>query len=361
MKSGMTFHEMTNEIKRQAESKADYIVDTRRLEMEPCATGPTLRVLADDGADMIEPLDIRPIAHRQIQDYLKIPAGYYDRMLTHSPGLLARNVNNWFHHEPARRMIRTLDNSARAFRSDRYRRIDNLEILQSALPVIGEMPDARFESCCVTESRMYVKVVNPRLETEVRVGDVVQAGILISNSEVGEGSVNIQPLVIRLVCMNGMVVNDAAIRKNHLGRVNSADENFMLYSDATLIADDQAFMLKIRDTVRAVVDEARFSQVVGLMREAADAKMTSGDIPAVVKLTSRDFGLNENEETGVLNHLIQDRDYTLYGLSNAVTRFSQDVDNYDRATKLESVGYDILSMSGSQWNRLNSAASKAAA
>ena len=50
-------------------------------------------------------------------------------------------------------------------------------------------------SCEVTENRLYLKVVNHRLEMEVRKGDIVQAGVMISNSEVGLGAVSIQPLV----------------------------------------------------------------------------------------------------------------------------------------------------------------------
>ena len=42
-----------------------------------------------------------------------------------------------------------------------------------------------FESCQLTESRMYIKVVNTRLQAEVSPGDIVQSGIIISNSEVG--------------------------------------------------------------------------------------------------------------------------------------------------------------------------------
>ena len=52
-------------------------------------------------------------------------------------------------------------------------------------------------SCEVTENRLYLKVVNHRLEMEVRKGDIVQAGVMISNSEVGLGAVSIQPLVLR--------------------------------------------------------------------------------------------------------------------------------------------------------------------
>lgn len=211
----------------------------------------------------------------------------------------------------------------------------------------------RFESCQITEDRMYIKAVNPRLQSEVTPGDIVQAGIIISNSEVGLGSVSIQPLVYRLVCENGMVVNDAATKRNHIGRTNSADENFQLYSAETLEADDHAFLLKVRDTVEAAINEAKFSQVVDMMREAKDARMNTADVPAIVQLASKDFGITESEQTGVLQHLIEGNDLTLYGLSNAVTRYSQDVDSYDRATSLEGIGYNILSMPAKQWNRIN--------
>jgi len=250
-------------------------------------------------------------------------------------------------------MVRTLDGITRAFLSNRYRRIDNLEVAEAVLPIIGEMPEAKIESCQITDSRMYLKIVNPRLEAEVVPGDIVQAGIVISNSETGQGAVSIQPLVLRLVCMNGMVVNDAQTRRNHVGRINSTDENFLLYSDKTLVADDRAFMLKIQDTVRAAVDEAKFHRVVDLMRSATRTRMGTEDIPGVVKLASSTFGITENESTGVLQRLIESNDLTLYGLSNAVTRHSQDIEDYDRATDLEIIGYNMLTMNREQWNRLN--------
>ena len=92
------------------------------------------------------------------------------------------------------------------------------------------------------------------------------------------------------------------------------------------------------------------------MRDAASAKMNTNNIPGVVKLASKDFGLSENEGDGILNQLIVDNNFTLYGLSNAVTRYSQDIVSYDRATDLESIGYDILTMNRQRWNRLNEAA-----
>jgi hypothetical protein len=212
------------------------------------------------------------------------------------------------------------------------------------------MPDARVESCDITDRNMYIKVVNPRLEAEVRKGDIVQAGIVISNSEVGLGSVSVMPLVYRLVCLNGMIVNDLGKRKYHIGREN--EESWDLFSDETQRADDTAFMLKLGDIVRTAVDEARFAQVVEKLRDSTGAKLT-GDVPAVVELAAKEYGFNQNEQSGILRHLIEGGDLSLYGLSNAVTRASQDVESYDRATALETAGWHIVTMAPQLWRSLN--------
>lgn len=359
MKAGLTIQEMSAEILRQSQAKADYLVNTANLRMEAYGGQPMLRVLEQD-IDQIEPLDIRQTAHQQMGAYLDIPRKYYDRMLQQEPELLAYNVNHWFQHQPEQRMIRTIDGCARAFLSNRYRRIDNLDIARVTLPIIGEMPDARYESCQITTDYMYIKVVNPRLTAEVVPGDIVQAGVVISNSETGLGAVTIQPLVYRLVCSNGMVVNEAKTRRNHVGRITASDDNFCLYSQETLAADDHAFILKIQDTVRAAVDEARFAQVVEKMRETTEIKLDTGNIPGIIKMASSSFGITEPEGKGIQQHLIEGKDYTLYGLANAVTRYSQDVESYDRASKLEEIGYSVLTMSPDLFRVINRVSDMAA-
>ena len=153
MKEGLSLQEMAAEIERQSKLKEDYLVDTRNLWMEPFDAKVHLH-MRENGTEVVEPLEVNQIAHRQVGTRLGIPASYYDRMLSDYPELLAQNVNAWFQREPATRMIRTMAGTARAFLSNRYRRIDNLEVAQAVLPIIGEMPDARFESCQITPSRM---------------------------------------------------------------------------------------------------------------------------------------------------------------------------------------------------------------
>ena len=352
MKQGRTLRELAEELMRQKEAKHDYLIDTRNLVMDRAGEQAHILTMQNPAQHMNTVLNMNDIAHRQVGAALGIPARYYDKMRTENPDLLSANVNSWFNQNPQTRMIRTLDGTARAFLSDRYRRIDNFEIAEAVLPIISDIPDARVESCEITDERMYIKVVNPRLQTEVAPGDIVQSGILITNSEVGMGSMAVQPLVYRLVCTNGMVVNDAATRRYHIGRGNEAGEDYTLYSSATLEADDRALMLKVQDTVRAAVDQARFEKVIEMMRTAQDAQITAPDIPAMVELAAADYGLNKAEGSGVLDHLIRTGDLTLYGLANAVTRAAQDVDSYDRSTALEGIGYAVLGMSKAQWDRL---------
>ena len=361
MKASMTFEQMSSEVLRQYALKKDYIQDTRRLEMVDDGYGTVMRMMGDDGIDMVEPMDINSGAHRQIGTHCGIPYKYYDRMRASNNELLAENVNSWFNLEPEQRMVRTLDGTVRAFLSNRYRRIDHLDIMNAVLPIIGEIPNISFVSCDISDSKMFIKAINPNLQTEITPGDVVQSGIVISNSETGQGRVSVQPLIYRLVCLNGMVSQNLGVARNHIGRINSTDENNLLYKDDTLLADDRALMLKIRDSVRAAVDEVMFESIVDTLREAKTVRMDTSDIPAVVRLSSRQFGLHDSEGEGVLNRLIETGDFTLYGLANAVTRHSQDVEDYERASDLEGIGYEMVTMSPVLWNRINRPATAAAA
>jgi hypothetical protein len=353
MKHGRTLQELAIEIERQNKAKADYIADTREIQMTTLNSenSGTVSSIEFGGNSFI----VNGIAHSQFADKLKIPQRYYDRMRTEQPALLDRNVNTWLQEQPSRRMIRTLDDTARAFLSEKYRRIDNYEIASEVLPIIGEMQGAKVESCEITDSKMYLKIVNPKVETEIAKGDVVQSGLIISNSEVGMGSVSVMPLIYRLVCSNGMIAADHGVRKFHVGRANEADDDYKIYATDTVIADEKAFMLKLRDVIKATADITNFEKITAMMKESTGAKITSSDIPSVVRLAAKDYGILEREQEGVLNHLIRNEEMSLYGLVNAITRQAQEVESYDRSTDLEIIAFDMLSMSRAAWNRLNAA------
>ena len=342
MKTGRDLGEVLTELKRQQAEKRDYISPSSSLSLSP--DGRTLNM----GENAFSTTDL---FHRQMAASLSIPTKYYDLMQREKPDLLAENVNAWMSSRDQSYMVRSLSGVARALLSDRYRRIDNMEVASAVLPLFAGMDGIEVMSAEVTESRLYLKIVNHRLEMAC-VGDRVQAGVVISNSEVGLGAVSVQPLIYTLACTNGMIVNSLGERKTHVGRAAKGMDGFEVLSDETMEAEDHAFMLKLRDITVAAIDEVRFGMVVDQLSASAEAKIT-GRVQDVVELTGKEYGLNQGEQDGVLKYLIEGGDLSLYGLSNAVTRMSQDVESYDRATALEGIGWQMATMGKSKWKEVN--------
>ena len=369
MKQGKPLPEVLSELQYQNKMKRDYVAPAKAFRLED--NGETFTLSRNDGTQ--EMFNTTDLFHRQIGSTLDIPAKYYDQMRKLKPELLARNVNAWFGDREQNYMIRAMkqyeeDTSdgrstsdvnpqnpsvARALLSDRYRRIDNTEIATAVLPLFAGQSDMEVISSAVTNTRLYIKILNHRLEQEVKPGDVVQAGVVISNSEVGLGAVSVQPLIYRLVCSNGLIAGDVGERRTHIGRaVEAADEKYNIYSDETREAEDKLLLMKLRDATKAALEESKFAMIVGKLRDSTEAKIT-GHVPDVVELTSKAYGLNQGEQESILDYLIAGGDLSLYGLSNAVTRASQDIESYDRATTLENIGWQVVNMSPSQWREIN--------
>ena len=54
----------------------------------------------------------------------------------------------------------------------------------------------------------------------------------------------------------------------------------------------------------------------------------------------------------MLRHLIAEGDLSGYGLVNAVTHFSQEVEDYDRATEFEALGGKLIELPVKEWKEL---------
>ena len=342
MKQGKTLQAVGEELQRQRMARKDFLADTRSLQMTTNEAGSTLCMTVNRKETTYT---VGDIAHQQIASRLQIPYRYYQKMQREFPMLLDENVNGWFDRNSERRMIRTLDGRVRAFLSDRYRRLDNLELCAAVLPVIQDMKGASIESCDVTETHMYLKVVNKKMKAEVAVGDVVQAGFVISNSEVGLGSLRVEPLVFRLVCKNGFICKDYSQKRYHVGRQAAAsdEEAYELYSDETLRQDDKAFFMKVQDTVRCAVDEAKFMLTVDAMKRAMHIPLEHDPVKEVEVLADR-FPLSQGERGNILRQLFLGKDLSRYGLVNAVTAASKFCDSYERATDLERMGGELLTL-----------------
>ena len=354
MKSGRSLLDLAHALECQLPTKKDLLVPSSLIRYQTDERGDCTMVIGDPEA--AERFGITDLARRQLADKLHIPFAYFERMRTGQPALLDHNVNTWLHCDDDRRMLRTLSGEVRAVLSDRYRRLDNYDLARHVVPILQRLPGARFESVELTATRMYLKVVTARVAYEMAPGDIVQAGVVISNSEVGCGTLSVQPLVFRLVCSNGLIASDRSLRKTHVGRIHeSAEGAVVVYREDTLRADDEAFFLKVRDIVEAAVSEATFRQVAQKMQRTLGIRLTGDPVKSVEVLASR-YDLSDTERSGVLRQLITAGDLSGYGIVNAVTHFSQYVDDYDRATDLEALGGKLIDLPVREWQELSTAA-----
>lgn len=352
MKTGSSIQNVAERLQVIQDSKLDVLADPGALKMivgytDQQPLDPVLRVGATDR------YNVSALAHQQISGHLDIPKQYYDRMLAAKPELLAKNVNDWMGSKNKKRLIRAVGNgphakpTIRAFLSDRYRPLDNYDLMGAIMPVLQQY-DFEVKSCELTETHFYLKAIVPTLTTDISVGDTVALGVCIRNSDVGCSSLAITPMIERLICTNGMTINALAKRKYHVGRrfdaLDSSNDFVTAHiSDEAREADDKAFWLGVRDTVAHCANEAVLEDVAAAYKGAKDVPIT-GNAVEVVESVGRKAGLTTAETTSVMEALIRDGDISQYGVANAVTRHSQDVEDYDRASQLESIGWNVMTM-----------------
>jgi hypothetical protein len=351
MKTGRSLDVIAKEIVETKCRREDFIAPGVAICMSPDGTLLNVGTESNYGNDF----RLADVAHGNLAKRLEIPKMYYDRMRTDAPRLLAGNVNEWLERSQ-RHMIRTLTSevgsgTCRAVLSDRYKIIDNDFVMDGLMPVLMEQPGMIVESAEITETQFYIKARFPELEREIKLNDAVQAGVIIRNSEVGYGAASVSMLIYRLKCLNGMKIADRAFsaRKNHIGRVLEHDENFsIIQSDETARLKDETFLSQLRDVIKVAADPDVFHDVAASLQDAAAVPIT-GNIEDTVEKVTKYMSLTKAEGESVLENLVRDHDYSKWGLANAVTRMSQDVDSYDRASELEAVGGKIIDLKANEW------------
>jgi Domain of unknown function (DUF932) len=333
-------------------------------------------VMGDGGTETVrltglnaENLGLNRVAHAQVAEDLGIPKPYYDRMLREAPRLLSLNVNQWLLANPQKRMVRTLDGAVRGWLSPSYRPIDNAEMAEAVLPAL-QTAGAKVDSCELTDTRLYIKASFPStqydialakreamlkagigLHTEYPEPDTLQAAVTIRNSEVGYGAIAVEESILRMVCYNLATVA-VRTRRTHVGkRQSESDEIQVVLSSEARQAEDRALFLRMRDTVNQIASPERFGQVALRMAATAGDRMVA-PVDEVVQAVAERWNLGETVRKGVLQHLAEGGDLTRYGLINAVTRASVDVEDYDDATDLERLGGTLIELPRSEWRTL---------
>jgi len=359
---------MAQELTRIKETKRDFVVPV--TELYASVTMPTHekeRARLGIGFNGESPdsqfFDLTNWSGSQLAQYAEIPKAYFDRIAFENPQLAAANVNHALERaaqEPREtRMLRILDGKVRGFLSPKYRRLDSYDLMESVLPT---MIDAGMEivSSEITERRFFLKALTPKLLTEVKKGDVVQHGLMISTSDVGSGALRVEPLINRLVCSNGMISSNA-IRVFHIGKNQAEDEVIELLSDRTKELTDAALWSRVNDVVKASLKPEMFQREVDKLRIAANEEIKNFDLPRVVELTMKAVNVSgEAKKNSIIAALASGNEgsgLTRWGLINSFTRAAQSDDfSYEESIELERAAGQIIEMPRKAWAEVSAQA-----
>jgi hypothetical protein len=319
----MELVDLVRELERQKKNSLDLIVESSALKAIP-DEGDGIRLAIPEYGEF----PLTEWAHGQLADKVGIPRRYYERMRNSGKSwLLAENVNAWL-GEKERRLIRILDGRIRAILSDRYRMMDNYDLIFLALDEFKKRETVEIYRIDLTETMLYLKVVDRTLTESIREGDVVYGGIIIRNSEVGASALRIEPFILRRVCGNGLILQQS-LKKIHLGR-QTLEIGEIDWSDETRELEDRAIWSKVRDIIRATFDKQIFQSWVRKLRESTQVKIEK-PIEAVENIVGH-LGLSEEQKQRLLMHFSEP---TKYGLINAVANLAGESKNIEEQVKLE--------------------------
>jgi hypothetical protein len=243
--------------------------------------------------------------------------------------------------------------------------LENYDLAEAIFPILSDLK-MDIVSAEVTETRLYIKAVDERIQRDIpvgggRMGDgghtifhTCVPAIVVRNSEVGMGALAVESGMLTKACTNLAFFEQSGMRRRHVGaRHELAGEEFQeLLSDRTKRLTDAAIWSQVTDVVRGAFDEAIFTKRIERVTETTTQKI-EGDPVEVVDFARRRFGMSEGEGKSVLRHLIEGGDLSRYGLFNAMTRTAEDADDYDRASDLERFGGKVIDLPPSEWKRIS--------
>ena len=371
-----SLEDMLHVITEQNKMKQDYIAPTNQLQF---------RTLQNEGeaaysqivmeANQGEPtkiLNVNQHCFDQIAQKAEIATPTARRLQQNYPREMDNLINAIWQKENSKRMVRTFENSnhtnsfnydnhtgtARAFLSDKFKTFDNSDLLESALPTLGESDACwKIVNFANTDKKLYIRLKSEVIQSDAGVGDLMAHGIGISNSETGSGSVAVFGINWTLACLNGMQTENVT-RKAHITSARDGD-TWNVLTDETKQADNHSLKLQLRDIVSSYASRDAFDENIEKMKRAKEDVV---DVPMneSVENLGKVLTLSKKETSNVLEGLLQTIGQSGYEQNQKINRATlvnactavgntADPDNVDFWQRL---GGKVLNLGKTDWNRV---------
>lgn len=330
--------------------------------------------ITEDGVTSIDGrYALSTVALEGVADRTGVPIRYLREVHAERPELFSAIVNHHWRggfskdhvtHEPDSRsfMLRTLTSPTggpgllRAVLSDKYKRIDDLEVATAILTGLqtAGIQDAKVTGD-LTERRMMLRIEVPRIATEGKAlvesyrspyraegeqSPMIHAGLEVRTSSVGCGAFEIVPRIVIEACSNGLRVDALGkIREVHLG--GRLEQGIVSWSDSTERKNMELLQAKTVDAVTTFLSPGFLVQAVEQANEKAGQEVAN---EKHVRDITKPLGVTNAEVDDLMAYFVAGGQTNRAGLSNALTAMAQATADGDRAGDLEVAGAAVLGL-----------------
>lgn len=331
-------------------------------------------VLSADGVTSIDGrYTPSAVALEGISDRTGVPIKYLRETHAERPDLFSAIVNHHWRggfskdtatHEPDARsfMLRTLTSPTggpgilRAVLSDKYKRIDDLEVATAILTGLQSagIQDAKVTGD-LTERRMMLRIEVPGIAAEGKAlveayrspyraegeqSPLVHAGLEVRTSSVGCGAFEIVPRLVINACDNGLRVDALGkIREVHLG--GRLESGVVTWSDETQRKNMELLQAKTVDAVTTFLTPGFLVKAIEAANQKAGEEVAN---EKQVRDITKPLGVTNAEVDSLMAYFVAGGQTNRAGLSNALTAMAQATADGDRAGDLEVAGAAVLGL-----------------
>lgn len=252
--------------------------------------------------------------------------------------LAADNLNEIYSHFNGDRfLLRAVRGQLRGFLSDSYRRLDSRPLLDAFVQAIQRYGARPVDGFALT-TKINLRALLPMI-FEPFPGEIMAFGIQLSDSDYGDGTLNVAGFLLRCWCTN-LATTEDVLSQVHLGRKLS---DVVEFSRRTLELDTQTMASAVSDVAGHVLAPKAINRYIDLVKRANEEKIETGSIHAWAKknLTKTETDSAVNKFASADIELLP-AGQTKWRWSNALSWLANETQDEHRKLELQDFAGGIL-------------------
>jgi hypothetical protein len=275
----------------------------------------------------------KQLGERQMCRFIGVNGGFFSKCnAKNRQGIFDQFISDTLEEDPTKEIfVRTHNNMVRGALSDNYGTFDDLRLFDMIRNILGDKSkDIEVRSFCKDDDSGHTDIQLLWKNDEISIGkndkggnDIVRRGFNVGNSELGIGSVRIEPMLYRLVCTNGLIrtVASQSSMMRHLGKQEKLEKKI----GAMIWNMDQLHQ-----------------EMISHLVDAKEQKIVRMKVEKFIRDTAAGFNINNDKATLIVDAWHQEEGDTKFHVANAFTRAAHQSFDGQESYDLEVLGNTIL-------------------